>query len=75
MEAQKRHLVDLSHRGRGAALWVCRAGQGHGALRGCWDATVTATRLDDDTIIVERVSFDEAKAALEQHAAQHATWM
>ncbi len=37
-----------------------------------WDATVTATRLDDDTIIIERVSFDEARAALEQHAAQHA---
>jgi len=31
-----------------------------------------ATRLDDDTIIVERVSFEEARTALEQHAAQHA---
>jgi len=37
-----------------------------------WDATATATRLDDDTIIAERVSFDEARAALEQHAQQHA---
>ena len=37
-----------------------------------WDATVMATRLDDDTIIVERVSFEEARTALEQHAAQHA---
>jgi len=37
-----------------------------------WDATVMATRLDDDTIIVERVSFEEARAALEQHAAQQA---
>ncbi len=37
-----------------------------------WDATVTAMRLDDDTIIVERVSFEEARTALEQHAAQHA---
>ncbi len=46
-----------------------------GRSEDAWDATVTATRLDDDTIIVERVSFDEAKAALEQHAAQHATWM
>ena len=40
-----------------------------------WDATVTAARLDDDTIIAERVSFDEARSALEQHAQQHATWM
>jgi len=39
------------------------------------DATVTATRLDDDTTVAERVSFDEAKSALEQHAQQHATWM
>jgi len=37
-----------------------------------WDATVTATRLDDDTTIVEHASFEEARAALEQHAAQHA---
>ncbi len=40
-----------------------------------WDATATATRLDDDTIIAERVSFDEARSALAQHAQQHATWM
>jgi len=39
------------------------------------DATVTAARLDDDTIIAERVSFDEARSALAQHAQQHATWM
>ncbi len=37
-----------------------------------WDATVTATRLDDDITIVEHASFEEARAALEQHAAQHA---
>jgi hypothetical protein len=37
---------------------------------GAWDATVTAERLDDDTTIAERVSFDEARAALEQHAQQ-----
>ncbi len=37
-----------------------------------WDATVTATRLDDDLTIAEGVSFDEARAALEQHAQQHA---
>ncbi len=36
-----------------------------------WDATVTATRFDDDTIIAEHVSFDEARAALEQYAQQH----
>ncbi len=40
-----------------------------------WDATVAATRLDDDTIIAERVSFDEARTALEQHAAQHGDWV
>jgi hypothetical protein len=34
-----------------------------------WDATVTAERLDDDTTIAERVSFTEARAALERHAA------
>jgi len=39
-----------------------------------WDATVTATRLDDDTTIVEHASFEEARAALEQHAAQHADY-
>lgn len=39
---------------------------------GDWDATVTAARLDDDTTIAEGVSFDEAKAAIEQHAARHA---
>ena len=37
-----------------------------------WDATVTAHRLDDDVTIAEGVSFDEARAALEQHAQQHA---
>jgi len=37
---------------------------------GDWDATVTAGRLDDDTTIAEGVSFDEARAALEQHDAQ-----
>jgi hypothetical protein len=37
-----------------------------------WDATVTATRLDDDTTIVEHASFEETRAALAQHAAQHA---
>jgi len=40
-----------------------------------WDATVTATRLNDDTTVAERVSFDEARSALAQHAQQHATWM
>jgi hypothetical protein len=40
-----------------------------------WDAIVIAGPTDDETAIAERVSFDEAKAALEQHAAQHATWM
>ncbi len=35
---------------------------------GDWDAMVTAGRLDDDTTIVEGVSFDEARAALERHA-------
>ncbi len=36
-----------------------------------WDATVTATRLDDDKTITERVTFDEAKMAMEQYAQQH----
>ncbi len=36
-----------------------------------WEATVTAARLDDDTTIAERVSLDEAKAAIERHAADH----
>ncbi len=40
-----------------------------------WDATVTAGRLDDEQTVVERVSFDQAKAALEQHAQQHADWV
>ncbi len=39
---------------------------------GDWDALVTAGRLDDDTPIAEGVSFDEARAALERHAQQHA---
>ncbi len=37
-----------------------------------WDATVTAVRLDDELTIAERVSFDEARTAIEQHAARHA---
>lgn len=36
-----------------------------------WDATVTADRIDDDQIVAERVSFEAAKVALEQHAQQH----
>jgi len=36
---------------------------------GDWDALVTAGRLADDTTIAEGVSFDEARAALERHAA------
>ncbi len=39
---------------------------------GDWDAMVTAGRLDDDVTIAEGVSFDKARAALEQHAQQHA---
>ena len=34
-----------------------------------WDATVTVGRLADELTLAERVSFDEARAALEQHAA------
>ncbi len=41
-----------------------------GRSDGDWDATVTALHLDDDMTIAERVSFDEAKAAIEQHAQQ-----
>jgi predicted methyltransferase len=37
-----------------------------------WDATVTAGRLDDEQIVAERVSFDEARTALEQYAQHHA---
>jgi len=37
-----------------------------------WDATVTTGRLDDDTTVAERVSFDKAKGAIEQDAQQHA---
>ncbi len=37
-----------------------------------WDATVTAGRLDDEQTIAERVSFDEARLALEQYAQDHA---
>lgn len=37
-----------------------------------WDATVMATRSDDDTTVAEHVSFNEARAALEQYARQHA---
>ena len=36
-----------------------------------WDATVTAGRLADELTLAERVSFDEATAAIEQHAAGH----
>ncbi len=46
-----------------------------GRSDGDWDATVTATRLDDDMTIAEQVSFDEAKAAIEQHAQQHGDWV
>ncbi len=31
-----------------------------------WDATVTAARLNDDMTVAERVSFDEARSALER---------
>ncbi len=73
MGAQERHVVDLSPRG-GAARPYGYVGQYRdtGRSDAAWDATVMATRLDDDTIIVERVSFEEARTALEQHAAQHA---
>ena len=37
-----------------------------------WDATVTAGRLDEEQTVAERVSFDKAKATLEQYAQQHA---
>ena len=37
-----------------------------------WDALVTAGPTDDETAIAERVSLDEAKVAIEQHAQQHA---
>ena len=46
--------------------------KGSGRSDADWDATVTAHRLDDDVTIAEGVSFDEARAALEQHAQQHA---
>ncbi len=38
-----------------------------------WDAIVIAGPTDDETAIAERVSFDEARVALEQHAARHAS--
>ncbi len=41
-----------------------------GRSSSAWDATVIAARLDDDTTIAERVSFDEARAAIERHAQQ-----
>ncbi len=37
-----------------------------------WDAIVTVGDLDDEVTIAERVSFDEAKAAIEEHAQLHA---
>jgi len=46
--------------------------KGSGRSDADWDATVTAHRLDDDVTIAEGVSFDKARAALEQHAQQHA---
>jgi len=33
---------------------------------------VTAGRLDEEQTVAERVSFDKAKATLEQYAQQHA---
>ena len=71
---------------KSAVLWTYRlAGARHpygyvgqykdeGHPYSAWDATVTATRLDDDITIVEHASFEEARAALEQHAAQHADY-
>ena len=44
--------------------------KGSGRSDADWDATVTAERLDDDTTIAERVSFNEARAAIERHAQQ-----
>jgi len=35
-----------------------------------WDAIVTAGPTGDETAIAERVSLDEAKAAIEQHATR-----
>ncbi len=46
--------------------------KGSGRSDADWDATVTAERLDDDVTIAEGVSFDKARAALEQHAQQQA---
>jgi len=49
---------------------VCH--RGDGPADAAWDALVTAGPTDDETAIAEGVSLDEARAALEQHAAQHA---
>jgi hypothetical protein len=49
---------------------VCHREDGPTEAR--WDALVTAGPADDETAIAEGVSLDEARAALEQHAAQHA---
>ncbi len=69
---------------KSAALWTYRlagaarpygyVGQykGSGRSNADWDATVTAMRLDDDVTIAEGVSFDEARAAIERPAQQHA---
>ncbi len=36
-----------------------------------WDAVVIAVHIGDDTTIAARVSLDEAKVAIEQHAMDH----
>jgi len=59
-----------TYRLAGAARPYGYVGQykGSGRSDADWDATVTAERLDDDTTIAERVSFNEARAAIERHA-------
>ena len=72
---------------KSAALWTYRIGdaaqlygyvvQYEDAARSPadWDAIVVAARGDDDMTIAERVSFDEAKNRLQQHAYQYGDWM
>jgi hypothetical protein len=47
---------------------VCHREDGSAAA--AWDAIVTGGATGDETAIVESVPLDEARAALEQHAAR-----
>jgi len=65
---------------RRASFWAYRVGDqarpygyamANPRRRGTWDALVLGAQTDNDMTLAERVSFDEARAVIERHAAEH----